>query len=73
MKVKVNFINIGRSKFSDTKEYEGIKQEIIKEIETEVSHHLISSNISIGKPIFNQRKTSIYAGFRKVGEIEVIK
>ena len=72
MKVKVNFINIGRSKFSDTKEYEGTKQEIIKEIETE-SHHLISSNISIGKPIFNQRKTSIYAGFRKVGEIEVIK
>ena len=25
MKVKVNFINIGRSKFSDTKEYDSLK------------------------------------------------
>lgn len=71
MKIKVVISNLGREKFSGTFFYTGTKQELINDIEKEISKHLISSSISISKPFFTKGKTNVYAGFHKVGEVEV--
>lgn len=65
-KVRVKIINLGRGNFTGSFTFTGSDEEINNQLETECRKHLISQNISCdGKTIF--------AGFHKVGEIEVLQ
>jgi len=71
MNTKVKISDLGREKFCGEFTFSGTDTEVIKQIENEVQNHLISSDISLSKPLFTTGKTSIYAGFHKVGEVQI--
>ena len=75
MKFKVNIINLGRDKINDEFEIEG---EDINEISnvvfyTKINHSLVSSNVTMEPVEEDEELYSVYAGFRKVGEVRIKK
>jgi len=70
MKVRIEYKNIGKNRFCETKIYSGNKKFIVEIIYEELSHHLISKNVNFNvKDLFDLGMSDVFGGFYKVGEI----
>jgi len=74
MKVRIEYKNIGRERYCETKIYNGTKEFIVEMIFEELKHHLISKYIKFDeKDLFDLNRTDVYAGYHKVGEVYLNK
>lgn len=71
MNTKVKITDLGRGKFCGEFTYRGTGEEVIEQIKDEIGKHLLSSDVSLGRPLMSTGKNPVYAGFQKVGEIQV--